>query len=208
VGVESVAVDVATEAGARRAIDGSHTVYVCVQPAYTRWVQEFPPLVATIADAAAAAGARLVLLDNLYGYGHTTAPLTEHTPQDAASRKGRTRAGIARDQLARSARGELAVSIGRASDFIGPQGVSLPNALALQPIAAGKKGRWLGRLDQPHSVSLTTDVARFLAALGTHDGAFGRAWHLPVSGSPTGREFLELAHRLGGVEHVPAWSRR
>ena len=201
--VESVAADVATAGGARQAIEGSHTVYVCVQPAYTRWVQEFPPLVATIADAAAASGARLVMLDNLYGYGHATGSLTEQTPQDATSRKGRARAEIARDLLARSSRGELAVSIARASDFIGPRGLSLPNVLALQPIAAGKKGRWVGRLDQPHSVSLSTDVARFLSVLGTSDGAFGRAWHLPVSGSPTGREFLELAHRLGGVDARP-----
>jgi hypothetical protein len=39
--------------------------------------------------------------------------------------------------------------------------------------------------------------------LGTHDHAFGRAWHLPVSASPTGREFIELAHRLGGVDASP-----
>jgi len=202
-GVEAVVADVATADGARRAVEGSHTVYVCVQPAYTRWVEEFPALVATIADAASAAGARLVVLDNLYGYGDTTQPLTERTPQDAASRKGRVRAAITRDLLARSARGELDVSIGRAADFVGPTGTSVPNLLTLQPVAAGKKGRWLGRLDRPHSVASTADVARSLAALGTHDHAFGRAWHLPVAGSPTGREFVELAHRLGGVDASP-----
>jgi nucleoside-diphosphate-sugar epimerase len=199
-GVEPVVADVATADGARLAVEGSHTVYVCVQPAYTRWVEEFAPLVATVADAATAAGARLVVLDNLYGYGATTQPLTERTPQDATSRKGRVRAEIARDLLARSARGDLAVGIGRAADFVGPTGTSVPNLLTLQPVAAGRRGRWLGRLDRAHSVAATADVARFLAVL---DHAFGRAWHLPVSGSPTGREFVELAHRLGGVEASP-----
>jgi len=202
-GVDPVVADVTTVEGARRAVEGSHTVYVCVQPAYTRWVEEFPALVGTIADAATAAGSRLVMLDNLYGYGSTMQRLTEQTPQDATSRKGRVRAGIARDLLARSARGELEVSIGRAADFVGPTGTSVPNLLTVQPVAAGKKGRWLGRLDRPHSLSATADVARFLAVLGTHDHAFGRAWHLPVAGSPTGREFVELAHRLGGVDASP-----
>jgi len=202
-GVESVVADVATAEGAARATAGSHTVYVCVQPAYSRWVAEFRQLVATIADATAAAGARLVLLDNLYGYGPPTAPLTEDTPQAPTSRKGKVRAEIARDLLARSVRGELAVCIGRASDFVGPGGTSLPNVLTLRPVAEGRKGRWVGRLDQPHSLSFTSDVARFLAVLGTSDQAFGRAWHLPVAGSPTGGEFVELAHRLGGVSASP-----
>lgn len=202
-GVEVVVADVATREGARRAVGGSHTVYVCVQPAYTRWVPEFEPLVATIADAAAAAGARLVLLDNLYGYGPTRGPLTETTPQTATSRKGGVRARIARDLLSRHERGELAVAIGRAADFVGPGATSMPNVLVIDPVAAGRKGRWIGRLDQPHSVSHTVDVARSLGALGTCDAAFGRPWHLPVAGSPTGREFVELAHRLAGVDARP-----
>ncbi len=202
-GVEAVAADVSTPDGARRAVAGSHTVYVVVQPAYTRWVQEFAPLVATIANAASAAGARLVMLDNLYGYGPVDGPMTEATPQRATSRKGRVRAGIARDLLARHERGDLQVALGRAGDFVGPHAVSLPNVLTLGPVAQGKKGRWLGRLDRPHSLSSTADVAGGLAALGTSETAFGRAWHLPVLGSPTGREFVELAHRIGGVHGRP-----
>jgi nucleoside-diphosphate-sugar epimerase len=129
--------------------------------------------------------------------------MTEATPQAATTRKGRVRAAIAQDLLARHERGDLAVTVGRASDFVGPRGQSLPNVLALEPAARGKRGRWLGHLDRPHSLSHTPDVARFLAVLGTDDEAFGRVWHLPVSGSPTGREFVALVHRVAGVDAAP-----
>jgi nucleoside-diphosphate-sugar epimerase len=202
-GVENVVADVSTPQGARRALEGAATAYVVVQPAYTRWVQEFPGLVSVIADAAVRAGARLVFLDNLYGYGHVAGPIHEALPQTATTRKGKVRAAIAADLLARHARGDLAVAIGRASDYIGPRGASLPNNLTLQPVAGGRRGRWLGRLDVPHSLSYTADVAAHLAVLGTRDDAVGRAWHLPVLGSPTGREFVGLAHRVGGVDGAP-----
>jgi nucleoside-diphosphate-sugar epimerase len=202
-GVQNVVADVATPEGAAHALEGVRTAYVCAQPPYTRWAQEFPALLATVADAATRAGARLVLLDNLYGYGPVDGPMTEQTPQAATSRKGRVRAAMAQDLLRRHAAGNLQVAIGRASDYVGPRGKSLPNVLTLEPVARGKRGRWVGRLDRPHSVNVTGDIARGLAVLGTREEALGRAWHLPVSGSPTGGSFVELAHRVGGVSAGP-----
>lgn len=202
-GVENLVADLTDLAGATAAVADAAVVYVCVQPAYTRWVPEFPPLVRTIADAAARTGARLVMLDNLYGYGPVDGPMTEDWPLVATTRKGRVRTAIAEDLLARHAHGDLAVTLGRASDYVGPTGTSIPNLLALAPAAAGKRGRWLGRLDQPHSVSYTVDVARHLATLGRDDRAYGRAWHLPVAPAVTGAEFVSLVHRLAGVDARP-----
>ncbi len=202
-GVENVVADVSTPEGARRAIEGAEVAYAVVQPAYTRWVQEFPGLMSVIADAAARAGARVVFLDNLYGYGPVSGPIHEGLPQSATTRKGAVRAAVAADLLARHQRGDLAVTIGRASDYIGPRGTSLPNALVLDPVAKRRKGRWVGRLDRAHSLSYTPDIAAHLVVLGTHEAALGRAWHLPVLGSPTGREFVRLAHRIGGVDAAP-----
>jgi shikimate 5-dehydrogenase len=50
-GVERVAADVATAEGAKAACAGAAVVYHCVQPPYTRWPQEFPPLTDAIAAA-------------------------------------------------------------------------------------------------------------------------------------------------------------
>ena len=54
-------------------------MYFCFNaPHYHRWADEFPPLQAAVVDAAGAAGARLVVLKNLYMYGPTGgAPMTE-----------------------------------------------------------------------------------------------------------------------------------
>ena len=53
-----------------RAAAGADVVYLCLNAMnYTRWVEEFPPLQRAVVAAAQAAGARLVVLDNLYAYG-------------------------------------------------------------------------------------------------------------------------------------------
>jgi nucleoside-diphosphate-sugar epimerase len=86
--VEQVAAD---PAQARTACQGATVVYHCVQPPYQRWAAEFPTLTQSIADAAAAAGARLVYADNLYAYGPVDGPLTEDLPAQPTTNKGRIR---------------------------------------------------------------------------------------------------------------------
>ena len=192
-GVENVVADVSTPEGARRAIEGAEVAYAVVQPAYTRWVQEFPGLMSVIADAAARAGARVVFLDNLYGYGPVSGPIHEGLPQSATTRKGAVRAAVAADLLARHQRGNLAVTIGRASDYIGPRGTSLPNALVLDPVAKRRKGRSVGGstertasatpLTSPHIWSSSGLTRRRSGAPGTcpssapRPAASSSGWH-------------------------------
>src|SRR6187402_3066737 len=68
-GAEVVAGDVLDAEFARDAVATSAVVYQCAQPRYHRWLQEFASLQNGILDAAAAAGARVVIADNLYSYG-------------------------------------------------------------------------------------------------------------------------------------------
>jgi len=44
-------------------------VYQCAQPPYGRWAAEFPAFQRAVLEAAERAGARLLLAENLYGYG-------------------------------------------------------------------------------------------------------------------------------------------
>ena len=121
-GVEQVAADVGTTEGARRACEGAAVVYHCAQPPYTKWPELFPPMTQAILDGAAAAGAKLVFADNLYVYGPPDGPMTEHTPQRAHGKKGRTRIEMADALLRAHADGRLRVTIGRSSDYYGPRG--------------------------------------------------------------------------------------
>ena len=199
VGVEHVQADLYEPADASRAIAGASVVYHAAQPAYAKWVGNFERLNASVADAAAAAGARLVFCDNLYMYGPGSSPMTEATPQRATDRKGAQRIRLAADLLARHERGELEVVIGRSSDYFGPHGENTgPGERVFGAAIEGKAAGALGRTDVPHSLSYLPDLARAMVILGDRDEAAGRAWHLPVTDPMTVREFLDHVYAVAG----------
>jgi nucleoside-diphosphate-sugar epimerase len=209
-GVEPLAADAADPAQTRTACEGATVVYHCAQPPYERWAAEFPPLTQSIADAAAAAGARLVYADNLYAYGPVDGPLTEDLPAQPTTTKGRIRALMAERLLAAHRSGTLQVAIARSSDYYGPGGAnSVVGDILFGAAVKGNRARWLGRLDLPHSLNYLPDVARALIILGARPEALGEVWHLPAADPVTGRGFVELiAAPLGRPLKVTATSRR
>ena len=208
-GVEPLAADAADPAQTRTACAGATVVYHCAQPPYERWAAEFPPLTQSIADAAAAAGARLVYADNLYAYGPVHGPITEDLPAQPTTNKGRIRAVMAERLLAAHRSGTLQVAIARSSDYYGPGGAnSVVGDILFGAAAEGRRARWMGRLDLPHSLNYLPDVARALLILGARPQALGEVWHLPAAEPVTGRGFVELiAAALGGPVKVTATSR-
>ena len=199
-GVEQVAADVATPDGARRACAGAAVVYHCAQPPYTEWVELFPPLTRAVLDGAAEAGAKLVFADNLYVYGPPEGPMTEETPQRAPGNKGRVRVEMAAAILRAHGEGRLRCTIGRSSDYFGPRGTgSTVGDNLMKPVFRGKRARWLGSLDQPHTLNYLGDMARALVTLGERPEADGEVWHLPAAEPLTGRQFLTLVYESAGL---------
>jgi nucleoside-diphosphate-sugar epimerase len=198
-GVERVAADAGTPEGARQACAGAAVVYHCAQPPYTKWAERFRPLTDAIVDGAAAAGAKLVFADNLYMYGPPDGPMTEDTAQRARGSKGRVRIEMADALLRAHADGRLRVAIGRASDYYGPRGTtSTVGENIMKPLLHGKRVRWLGSLDQPHTLNYLEDMARSLVTLGERGEADGQVWHLPAAQPLTGRQFLQLLFEEAG----------
>jgi nucleoside-diphosphate-sugar epimerase len=208
-GVEPLTADAADPAQTRTACQGATVVYHCMQPPYERWAAEFPTLTQNIADAAAAAGARLVYADNLYAYGPVQGPITEDLPAQPTTKKGRVRALMAERLLAAHRSGTLQVAIARSSDYYGPGGAnSAVGDILFGAAAEGKRARWLGRVDLPHSLNYLPDVARALVILGARPEALGEVWHLPAAEPVTGAAFVELiAAALGRPVKVAATSR-
>jgi nucleoside-diphosphate-sugar epimerase len=208
-GVEQWAADAADPAQTRKACQGATVVYHCVQPPYQRWAAEFPTLTQSIAEAAADARARLVYADNPYTYGPVHGPITEDLPALATTKKGRIRTLMAERLLAAHRSGTLQVAIGRSSDYYGPGGAnSFVGDILFGAATKGKRARWMGRLDLPHSLNYLPDVARALATLGARPEAPGEVWHLPAAEPLTGRAFVELiAAALGRPVKVTATSR-
>ncbi len=205
-GVEQRVAELTDPQQVSEAVAGASVVYQCAAPEYTRWTQEFPTLQANVADAAEQAGARLVVVENLYMYGpQTEGPMRETTPMAATGKKGSLRARLSNDLMERHAAGRLRVAIGRASDYYGPRAVN--SAVGEQffgAVASGKKPRWMGRQDQPHALSFLPDIAAGLVTLGEHPEADGQVWHLPVSPALTGAEWAERTAAIAGREVKPS----
>jgi nucleoside-diphosphate-sugar epimerase len=199
-GVEVAAGDATDPARTRELCRGATVVYNCTNPPYTQWPELFPPLQAGVLAGAASAGAKLVVMDNLYMYGPTGGrPLTEALPYNAATRKGRVRAQMARDLLAAHQAGTVRVAIGRASDFFGPRVFdSAAGERVFYPALAGKAAQIMGNANLPHTYSYIPDVGTGLVILGERDEALGQAWHLPGPETVTTRRFLELIYQETG----------
>ena len=198
-GTEVVAADALEPAQAKKAVKGARVVYQCAQPAYTRWPEDFPPLQRAILNAAAEAGAKLVLADNLYMYGDVKGPLHEDLPYAAKTRKGKVRAAMAKEALAAHRQGKLRVAVGRASDFYGPfVKESALGERVFEPLLKGKSASLVGDIDQPHSYTFIGDFGEALAVLGERDEADGEAWHVPNAPAQSTREVVTKAFELAG----------
>jgi nucleoside-diphosphate-sugar epimerase len=192
-GVEAHQADANDPQAVHAAVAGAVAAYQCAQPAYHRWVEEFPALQASIIEGVARAGAKLVVGENLYMYGSVAGPLREDLPYCATTRKGAVRARMAEALLAAHREGKLRATAGRGADFYGP-GVrqSALGERAVVPALAGKAASGVGKLDLPHSFTYIGDFGEALAVLGERDEALGRAWHVPNAATLTQRELLTL----------------
>ena len=208
-GVEWRAADATDAEASADAAEGASVIYQCLNAPYAHWPQRFPPLQRGVLTAAERAGAVLVSLENVYGYGPTGGtPMTEHLPLDATTAKGQTRAAMTRELLGAAADGRVRIAIGRASDFFGP-GVT-ESALGERIFAnaqAGKRADFIGNPDLGHTYSFVPDIAAGLAILGTDERALGQVWHLPGPETVTTRALLDLvASEVGhpvGIRSVP-----
>ncbi|MFG2569318.1 NAD-dependent epimerase/dehydratase family protein [Streptomyces sp. NPDC048567] len=199
-GVQRFAADASTTEGARAALDGAAVAYHCLNVGYHLQVEVMPRIQRSVLAAAETAGARLVVLDTLYPYGETHgAVMTEDTPWNATSRKGRMRAELDARYLAAHDEGRLRVVLGRSSDFVGPGVLNSTLGGAVFPAAlTGGEVPVLGDIDLPHSYTYIGDVAAGLATLGENPDGDGRVWHLPTAPALTTRQIMDLvAQRIG-----------
>ncbi len=197
--------DITNPVFAASALAGADVVYQVTQPAYHRWAGEFPALQDAVLNAAEAAGASVVLADNLYCYGDPGTTITEATPEIPASTKGEIRKAMSDDALARHAAGRVRVALSRPSNYVGAD-YEVFRDLIIARLRGGKPAQILGSADQPHSFSYADDVARAMAAIGTSDKGWGRAWVAPTMEPITQRDLLTRLWVAAGHEGDPRFS--
>lgn len=181
--------------------EGADALYNAAMPDYTRWPELLPPLFGSILLAAEYTGVPYVMLGNLYGYGPVEGPITEDTPMNPVSVKGRVRADAWRAALDAHEAGRVRVAEVRAGQFLGPGAVSGFSMLAQPKVLAGRLALIDGEPDVPHSYTSTVDAARAMIAVAgsTEDADWGRGWHAPaIAATPR-----ELATRLAALTGSP-----
>ena len=214
-GVAEVVLGDATDAAfCAHATEGATAVYHCTNPPYDAkvWASVVPRVMENLIAAAGRAGARLVVLDNVYMLGRPKGkPLSEDTPMDPCSVKGQIRARAAERLFASHAKGDVQAVAARASDYYGPGGRLTYMGDFFWPDAlAGRTVRIPVDPDAVHTYHYIPDVADGLVSLGTASAeACGRAWMLPCSPAVSLRQHAKrFEPHLGRPIHVeaaPGW---
>src|SRR2546429_8958489 len=78
--IERVAADATDADRLTELTTGAAVLYNCANPQYHRWLTDWPPLASALLTAAERTGAVYALVNNLYGHGPVTGPITAATP--------------------------------------------------------------------------------------------------------------------------------
>jgi nucleoside-diphosphate-sugar epimerase len=215
-GVQWARGDITDHVFAAEVVRGARAIYHCANPMrYDRWHELLPPLTRAVQQAAARSGAHLLVLDNLYMYGlPASGVISESSPEQPCSKKGELRAMLAAELRAAHARGDLQLSIARASDFFGARAARSVTfgGTFFSSLARGLPSYALGDPDQPHSYAYIPDVAEGLRVLGAQASPQGRTWLLPHAWHGSSRELASLFGQAAGrparLWPVPDWTIR
>ncbi len=209
-GVEGIAGDIGDPGFARDACRSAHTIYLCAKPPYQKMADQFQPIMDGAIAGAAASQAKLIYADSLYAYGPVPTQLREDLPYAATGRKGKARARLAEQLMAAHADGRVRATIGRASDFYGPEVLqSAVGERVFEFALAGKAASVTGDPALPHTYTFVDDFAKGLVTLGEHDRALGQTWHVPSAETMSTRRFIELIFEELGtpprIQVAPRW---
>lgn len=189
----------------RNAVQDSTVAYVTVGLRYDTevWKKEWPVLMDNVLTACKEHNCKLVFFDNIYMYdkNHLNG-MTEETPINPPSQKGKVRAQIAKMVMEEAKEGKIKTLIARSADFYGPKikDTSILTEMVINPFRKGKKANWIGSTKFKHSFTYAPDAGKATAILGNTDDAYNQVWHLPTTANPlTGKEWIEaIAHEMEG----------
>ncbi len=201
--VEVIASDAYDLEQVKTVTKGASVVYQCAQPAYNKWVEEFPPLQTAILEGVTANGAKFIVGENLYMYGDTKgAPIHEDLPYNAHGHKGKTRSKMSQQLFDAHRAGKVQVAMARGSDFYGEEvKASVLGERVFEFLLKGKSASVMGNIDLPHTQTYIGDFGKAMVILGERDEALGQAWHVPnAEPTITIRQIIERTASEMGVE--------
>jgi len=211
---ELIAADLTNPLEVLHAVSGSAVVFLCAGIKYSvpDWQRDWPIIMRNTLDACISTGAKLVFFDNMYALdpahvGH----LTEETPMNPQSEKGKVRKQILDMLWAEVKAGKLTALVARAGDFYGPGATnSFMNELVINKMKAGKSPQWLYAGDKRHSFTYIPDAGKATAFLALQTDSWNQTWNLPTDPSfASGQEITSMLNKhLGTTKNLqvmPAW---
>jgi len=196
-----------------RAASGVDTIFLCTNPPYTDWAVQWPPIFNAAIQAAAASGAGLVVMSNMYAYGSPTGAMTEHSPELTTEKKGMIRRDGWAAVRAAHDRGDIRAVEVRASDYFGPamSGAAHLGDTFFHAILRSKSAHVVGRPEAAHSWSYLPDIVTTLMLAADYPDAWGRVWHVPsatFSRDQIARQLNLQYGTHGSIAPYPQWMLR
>jgi nucleoside-diphosphate-sugar epimerase len=179
-----------------RACEGSTVIYLCAGIVYNAkiWQEQWPVIIGNVISATKATGARLIFFDNVYMYGLVNGPMTENTPYNPISEKGKVRMEIANKIMDEVKAGNIRASIARAADFYGTHSSNaFLDMMVLDKYAKKQKAQWMGNPNKKHSFSYIPDMGKAMFLLGQTPGSDNQVWHLPTAPAMTGKQIMHMS---------------
>ncbi len=198
-----------------KAIDGSEVVYVTVSFEYNAevWRQKWPMFMGSLIELSKKHNSKIVFIDNMYMYDtNYISNMTEETPINPSSKKGKVRAQIFDMLMNAVNNNEIKALVARGADFYGPNvDASFLTQTVLNNLLKNKNPQWLGKLDVLHNFTYSVDIGKAAALLGNTPDAYNQVWHLPTyEGKLTSREWIELLMSAFGqkkkIQAIPVWA--
>ncbi len=200
-GADALALDIHDVTTACSALADTTHVFHAAQPEYHRWVEDFPPLQHAVVNVCQRLGAKLIAVENLYGYGLADGAMRESTPFRPNSKKGAVRADMAAELVAAHDEGRIEMFTVRASDFFGPAvDGSAFGTRFFDAIKAGKKAEVMGDPFALHTVTFVPDIGHTMVTLADRRDAYGHAWHVPSPPALSQADFAALAADVAGTD--------
>ncbi|REG82519.1 NAD-dependent epimerase/dehydratase family protein [Algoriphagus antarcticus] len=197
-----------------QAVKGAEVVYLLAGIQYKAaiWERDWPIIMRNTLDACIQHGAKLVFFDNMYAYDpEQVGKLTEETPLNPQSRKGKVRKQIL-DMLWKDVTtGKLKALVARAADFYGPDASnSVLNEIVINRMKAGKGAQCLYSSTKKHSWTYIPDAGKATAFLGLQEDSWNQSWHLPTDPAYSSVQEIHaiLNKKLGTklkLQVMPSW---
>ncbi|MES2112690.1 MAG: NAD-dependent epimerase/dehydratase family protein [Bacteroidota bacterium] len=182
---------------------GSSVIYLTAGLVYDKkiWAEQWPVIMQNFINLGKETGARLIFFDNVYMYGLVDGAMKEDTPYKPSSVKGGIRAKIANMLMDEAKAGNIRATIARGADFYGTDNKnSFFDMMVLDKYSKKQSAQWIGKPGKLHNFSYIPDMGKGMFLLGLHPESDNQIWHMPTAKPLTGKQFIEIAARIYGVE--------